>query len=141
MEQVLDREVAQRRLHSTLLGAFSALAVLLASLGVYGVLSYIVARRRRDIGIRLALGARPADILAGVVSHAMALALTGIVLGVAAALALARTLSSLLFGVTARDPWTIAAAAVLILAVSALASILPARRAALVDPIVALREE
>ena len=141
MDEVLDQEVSHRRLQSTLLGAFSALALLLASFGLYGVLSYTVARRTREIGIRLALGARPGAILSSVIRQAMLLTATGVAIGIVAALALARTLGSLLFGVSARDPWTIGGTALLMLAISALASAGPARRAMQVDPIVALREE
>jgi predicted permease len=141
MEEVLDEEVSHRKLQSTLLGTFSALALALASFGMYGVLSYMVARRTREIGIRLALGARPGAILSGVLRQAMLLTAAGIAVGVAAALALARTLGSLLYGVSARDPWTIGGTALLMLAISLAASAAPARRAMQVDPIVTLREE
>jgi predicted permease len=141
MDEVLDNEVSHRRLQSVLLGAFSALALLLASFGLYGVLSYTVARRTREIGIRLALGARPGAILSGVIRQAVLLAAAGLAIGVAAALALSRALGSLLYGVSPRDPWTIGGAALLMLAISAVAGAVPARRAMRVDPIVALREE
>jgi len=141
MGEVLDRDVSGRRLQSTLLGAFSAMAVLLASLGIYGVLSYTVARRTREIGIRMALGARRGDILSGVVRHSMLLAAVGVGMGAAAALGLTRTLGSLLYGVSATDPKTFLATAVLMLAVAALAAALPARRALRVDPIHTLRDE
>jgi putative ABC transport system permease protein len=141
MEQVLDREVSHRKLQSTLLGTFSALALLMASLGMYGVLSHTVARRTREIGIRLALGARPGAVLRRVIVQGLELTAAGVAIGVVAALALTRALSSLLYGVSARDPWTIGGTALLMLAISVLASALPARRAMRVDPIVALREE
>ncbi len=141
MDEILDREVSHRRLQSVLLGSFSGLALVMASFGIYGVLAYLVAQRTREIGIRLALGARPASILSEILRQAALLAASGIVIGILAALALARALGSLLYGVSPRDPWTIGGTAVVMLAISLAASAVPARRAMQVDPVVALREE
>ncbi len=141
MEEILDRDVFQRRQQSMLLGVFSVLALVLASFGIYGVLAYLVAGRTREIGVRLALGARPADILAGVVRQGLLLTGVGIAIGAAAALALSHTLASLLYGVSARDPRTYTASAAVMVVVALAASVVPARRAICVDPVVALREE
>ncbi len=141
MEEVVDTEVFQRRVQMVLLSLFAVLAVLLASLGIYGVLAYLVAQRTQEIGIRMALGARPADVLFTVAGQGMAWSVIGIALGAVGAFAVSRVLSQLLFGVTATDPATFAAVAALLLLVASLASYIPARRAMKVDPILALREE
>jgi putative ABC transport system permease protein len=141
MDEILDREVFVRRLQSLLLGVFSAAAVVLSALGIYGLLSFTVTRRSREFGVRLALGARPGDILAGVVRDGLLLSAVGIGIGTAAALALTRVLKTLLFGVAANDPWTFAATAACMLLISLAASMVPAWRAMRVDPIVTLREE
>ncbi len=141
MEEVLGREAAQRRLGMILLTAFAVLALLLASLGIYGVLAYFVAQHRNEIGVRLALGATPARILLLVLRKGMALTLLGVAIGLAAAFVLTRLMTSLLFGVKAVDPLTFAIVPVLLAIVALLACWIPARRAAKVDPMVALRYE
>ena len=132
---------AQPRFTATLAAAFALLATVLAGLGIYGVLAYGVAQRRREIGIRMALGARAADVRALVVGQAVALSGIGVAIGVAAAIALTRVLASLLFGVNASDPLTFAGVCVLLMMVVAAAAYLPARRATRVDPLVALRAD
>jgi predicted permease len=141
MEEILDREVAQRRLQTTLLIVFSGLALLLASVGLYGVLAYLVGRQLPEIGLRMAIGAAPSDILRRVLGHGLRLTVIGLALGVVGALAVSRLLSTLLYGVKPTDPATYAVVAAVLLATAALASYLPARRAMRVDPISALREE
>lgn len=141
LEDILDEEVVQRRLGAALLTAFAALAVLLASLGIYGILSYFVAQHAPEIGVRLALGASRGDILRLVLGRGMTLALGGVALGCLGALALTRLMSSLLFGISPSDPATFALGALLLTALALLACYLPARRALEVDPSVAMRCE
>jgi predicted permease len=141
MEDAIDESLNQRRLAVTLLGTWAALAFVMAALGIYGVLSYAVARRTRELAIRSALGAQARELLALVVGQGVRLAALGVTLGLAGALALTRVLGSQLYGVSATDPATFAFLAALVLAVAALASWLPARRATRVDPMVALRQE
>jgi ABC-type antimicrobial peptide transport system permease subunit len=129
------------RLATGLLAGFAGLALLLAAIGVYGVMSYRVRRRRRELGTRLALGASPRDITRLVLLQAAALAAIGIAMGTAAAVVFARTLSSVLFGVTPWDPATLASAAGLIAFSTLAASYLPARRAGRVDPVSVLSAE
>jgi ABC-type antimicrobial peptide transport system permease subunit len=131
----------QERLIASLSGLFALLAVLLACLGLYGVISYTVARRTSEIGIRLALGATQAGVLRMILKESLMLALAGIVIGAPATIAVTRLISSRLFGVSTADPLTIAAASLLMIAVAALAAFLPAYRAARVDPMIALRCE
>jgi putative ABC transport system permease protein len=140
-DEVLDEEVVQLRLGAVLVTAFAILALLLASLGVYGVLSYFVTQHTTEIGVRLALGASRGEILRLVLEKGMALALSGVGLGVLGALALTRLVSSLLYGVGATDMATCAAAAALLTALGFVACYLPARRAVRVDPMVAMRSE
>jgi ABC-type antimicrobial peptide transport system permease subunit len=117
------------------------LALLLSSIGIYGVMAYSVARRTREIGIRMALGARSQNVLSLVVRQGMALVMSGVALGLTAAFAVTRLIGSLLFGVTTADPAIFVSASLLLLGVAALAGYLPARRATKVDPLIALRHE
>jgi len=141
MQQVLEKEVLQRRVQTTLLTAFAGLALLLAAIGLYGVLAYIVGQRIPEIGLRMALGAAPSNMLRQVVGHALKLTLIGIAFGIAASLAVSRLLTTMLFGVKPTDPATFAMVAVVLLLTAGIACYLPARRAMQVDPIIALREE
>jgi putative ABC transport system permease protein len=141
MDEVLAEEVAQRRIGMTLLGAFAALALLLASLGIYGVLSYAVAQRTQEIGIRMALGADRKEVLLMVVADGIRLASAGIAIGLGVSFALTRLMAGLLFGVSASDPRTLGAVTLLLIAVALVACYVPARRAAKVDPMIALRSE
>jgi putative ABC transport system permease protein len=141
MDQWLDEEVASRQVQTTLLGGFAALALVLACIGIYGVLAYVVTQRTQEIGVRVALGADSASIFRAVAKQGMSLAGAGIVLGVAASLALSHGLQSLLFDVKPTDPLTYLGAALVFALVASLACYIPARRAAQVDPLVALRYE
>jgi len=141
MKDRLEHSLARRRFSSAMLGAFAIFALVLASVGVYGVMSYLVTQSRHDIGLRVALGARPGDILGLVVRQGMALAAAGILAGLAGALALTRLMSSLLFGTRATDLATFASVTAILAATAFLATIIPAFRATRVDPIVALRED
>ena len=141
MTEWVALSVGGARYRTTLLGLFAVLAMILAATGIYGVMSYSVAQRTQEIGVRMALGARPFDVLKLVVGQGMMLALIGIVIGLAGALALTRVISSLLFGVTERDPVTFVVVAALLLVVAFIACFVPARRATKVDPLVALRYE
>ncbi|MEJ7617876.1 MAG: FtsX-like permease family protein [Pyrinomonadaceae bacterium] len=130
-----------RRMGALLLGAFGLLALLLAAIGLYGVMSFSVARRTREIGIRMALGARGADVLRLVLRESMTLVALGIALGLLASLAATRLLASFLYGVSTTDPATFGGIAAILAAVALAASLIPARRASRVDPLVALRYE
>jgi predicted permease len=141
MAEVLGEEAAQRRMGMIMLVAFSALALLLASLGIYGVLAYFVTQHTNEIGVRLALGATPRNILFLVLRKGMGLTLFGIAIGLAVSFALTRLMSSLLFGVKAADPFTFVVVPLLLGLVALLACAIPARRATKVDPMVALRYE
>lgn len=141
LENWVADSVARQRFGLLLLGLFGALALALASVGIYGVVSYGVAQRTREIGIRIAMGAQSRDVLRLIISQGMTPALLGVIIGVLGALALTRLLRSLLFGVSATDPLTFVLVAALLMGVALLACWLPARRAARVDPIIALRHE
>ena len=139
-ERVAD-SLARQRLQAVLLGLFAAVALTLAALGIYSVLSYLVTQRTHEIGIRLAIGAQQRDVLGLVFREGFVLALVGLAIGLVGALALMRAMSSVLFGVSATDPVSYAVVAALLLVVAALASYVPARRATRVDPLVALKYE
>jgi putative ABC transport system permease protein len=141
MDQVLSRSLALRSFMMLLLGFFGGLALLLASVGIYGVIAFAVSQRTREIGVRMALGARPADVLRMVLREGMTLVGAGVVLGVAASLMLTRLLEGMVYGVRVRDPLIFAAVDLLLVAVSLVACYVPARRATRVDPLVALRYE
>jgi len=141
MQEVMANSVQRRRFSMLLLSIFAAVAMLLAAIGLYGVMSYSVAQRTHEIGIRIALGARRPDVLALVVKQGMTLAFIGIAAGTLLSLAVTRLISGMLFGITATDPLTFSGVATLLAAVAFLANYLPARRAAKVDPMVALRYE
>jgi putative ABC transport system permease protein len=141
MDNVVATSVAQPRLIMQLVGTFAVFALLLAAIGMYGVMAYSVSQRKQEIGIRMSLGAGPPEILRQVVRQGMALALAGVVIGVLASLALTRLLAGLLFGVRATDPSIFAAAAVVLALSAFLACYVPARRATRVDPIIVLRSE
>ncbi|MGA2579888.1 MAG: FtsX-like permease family protein [Bryobacteraceae bacterium] len=141
LDDLLDQEVAQRRVQAALLGGLAGLALVLACIGIYGVLSYLVTQRTREIGVRVALGASASDVFRTVAGHGMTLAGIGIAAGLAGALALSRLLGSLLFGVSPADPLTYAGAIAVFGAVALAACYFPARRAARVDPMVTLRYE
>jgi putative ABC transport system permease protein len=139
MEDVVSRAVARQRFSMLLLAIFAGLALVLAAVGIYGVMSYSVAQQTRDIGIRMALGAQRSDVLKMTVMQGLKLVGIGLVIGMAAAFVLTRVMASLLFGISATDPVTFLTIALLLLAVAALASYIPALRATRVDPMVALR--
>jgi putative ABC transport system permease protein len=141
MQEVIANSVQRRRFSMLLLTIFAAVAMLLAAIGLYGVMSYAVAQRTKEIGIRMALGARRPDVLALVVRQGMTLVLMGIAAGTLLSLGMTRLISGMLFGITATDPLTFAGVAVLLGTVAFFANYLPARRAASVDPMVALRYE
>ena len=141
MEQSVAQSVARRRFSMLLLTVFAVTALALASLGIYGLLSYAVAQRSREIGVRIALGAKSSDVLKLVIGQGMKLAFIGVAIGLVASLALTRTVKTLLFGVSATDPLTFAAIALLLTLVALLACFVPARRATKVDPLAALRAE
>jgi putative ABC transport system permease protein len=141
MDTMISDTVAPERFNLVLVMVFAALAIFLAAVGVYGVLSYSISQRTREFGVRIALGAQTGGVLGIAIGEGMKLALLGILAGLAGGFILTRLMSSLLFGVTARDPITFAAVAVLVVLVSFTACFIPARRATHVDPIVALRYE
>jgi putative ABC transport system permease protein len=141
LEEELGAKLAEPRFYAYLLGLFALLALLLAALGVYGVMAWSVSQRTSEIGIRLALGAQPRDVLSLVIKQGMRLIVLGIGCGLVGAWAVTRALNSLLFGISATDAWTFIGVALVLLGVAVLACWLPARRAARVDPLVALRSE
>jgi putative ABC transport system permease protein len=141
MGDAVSESVAQPRFYAILLGSFAAIALVIAALGIYGVISYTVSQRTRELGIRIALGAQRDRVVRLVIRQGLALTLAGILIGIVGAYALTRLISTLLFGVTPADPLTFGAVALLFVIVACLASYLPARRAAAVDPIIAMRAE
>jgi putative ABC transport system permease protein len=141
MSEVVAISTAQRRLTMMMLMIFSVVALVLAAVGIYGVINYSVSQRTQEIGIRMALGAQRGDVLRMVVGQAMSLATAGIALGALGAFTLTRLMTNLLFSVKPGDPLTFLAVSILLAAVAALASYVPGRRATRVDPVVALRAE
>ena len=141
MDALLSGSVSPRRFSAVLIGAFAALALVLAAVGIYGVMSYTVSQRTQEIGIRMALGAQPGDVQAMILGHSAKLTLLGVGLGLAGSFALVRFLTSLLFGVGAYDAVTFIGVSVLLAVVAMAAAYVPARRAVRVDPLVALRYE
>jgi len=141
MQTWVDDSMVSRRSPALLAGIFAAVALLLAAVGTYGVLAYAVNQRRREIGVRMALGAQPRDVIADVMGQGLRLAAVGVVAGIFLAVAGARLLNSLLFGTSPTDTLTFVAAATLLVAIAALASLVPALRASRVDPLIALRDE
>ncbi len=141
MDQRVEASLARRRFAMLLLGLFAGVALALATMGIAGVMAYVVTQGTRDLGIRLALGALPRAILSMVLRQGLSLALTGVVLGVTAAFGMAQFVESLLFGVTARDPITFAVIAVTLILVALVATLIPARRASRIDPVISLRHE
>jgi predicted permease len=140
-QQVYSESLGSRKFNVILIGFFGVTALLLAAAGVFGVMAYSVSRRTREFGVRVALGATSSDVLRMVLGQGMRTILIGVAIGIVGSFALTRTVSSLLFGVTATDPLTFAAVTLLLVAVALLACYLPARRATRVDPILALRDE
>jgi putative ABC transport system permease protein len=141
MEQWVAGNAAQPRLNSVLLGIFAGVALLIAAVGIYGVLSYSVNQRTREIGVRMALGAPRHEVLRMIVGEGMRMGIAGIAVGLAGAVAVSRALSSMLFGVQARDPLTFASVAGILVAIALAACYFPARRATSIDPVIALRDE
>jgi putative ABC transport system permease protein len=139
MEQRLAESIASRRFQMQLFGLFAAVALVIATVGIYGVISYTVSQRTHEIGVRMALGAQTSDVLWMVIRQGMILALIGVALGLATALALTRVMKNLLFNVSATDPATFTLIALLLVSVALIASYIPARRATKVDPLQALR--
>ncbi len=139
MEEIIGRSIASQRFNMLLIGLFAGLGLALAGVGIYGVVSYSVAQRTNEIGIRISLGASSADVIRLILKHGLALASTGVAIGLAASFGLTRLMKGLLFGVSATDPLTFATTALLLIGVALMACWIPARRAAKVDPMIALR--
>ena len=141
MQQLVRNSVSTRRITLILLGLFSALALVLAAIGIYGVISYSVAQRTHEIGIRMALGAPRAGVLRMILAQGAKIAGAGVVIGMVASFGLTRLMANLLFSVSAADPLTFAAVAMLLMLVALIACYIPAQRALRVDPVIALRYE
>jgi putative ABC transport system permease protein len=141
LDHYVSTALARPKLYASLIGAFASLALLLASIGLYGLMAYAVTRRTHEIGVRMALGAQPGDVLRSTLGEGTRLVLIGLALGSAAAVAMSRIVAGFLYGVTAHDPFTYAAVATLLVCIALLAVFVPARRASRVDPMVALRYE
>jgi ABC-type antimicrobial peptide transport system permease subunit len=141
MDAVVGDATAESRFYLVLLAAFAGIAIVLASVGIFGVMSYAVARRTHEIGIRVALGAEPRDVVRMIVGQGTLIALSGAAVGLGASLLLTRLMAGILYGVAPRDPATFGWVSGLLIAIAALASYLPARRAAMVDPLMALRSD
>jgi ABC-type antimicrobial peptide transport system permease subunit len=141
MRQRVDESLARRRFSMLLLGVFASFALVLATIGIYGLMAYLVTQGTREIGIRMALGASQRNVLSLVVRQGMALAFSGVFIGLATAFLLTRLIRSLLFGVEGTDPITFAAISLLLLLIALLASYIPAQRATRIDPMVSLRCE
>ena len=141
MREVVESTVAERRFQMTLTAIFGLVALALGAVGLYGVVSYSVSRRTREIGLRLALGARRADVMRSVFSQGMPPVVGGLAAGLAGAIAIARALRGLLYGIAPTDPLALGVVVVVLLIASALACFVPARRAATLDPLVALRHQ
>jgi ABC-type antimicrobial peptide transport system permease subunit len=141
LDEVVARDIGQQRFSMTLLACFAVIALLLASVGIYGVLSYLVGQRTQEIGVRMALGAQRMTVLRMVLSDGARMTMIGVGIGFIAALGLTRLMRSMLFGVKPTDPLTFFSVAVVLCVIALLACYLPARRATKVDPIVALRYE
>jgi putative ABC transport system permease protein len=141
VEQIVYERSTPKRIMTAMMGVFGVFALLMAGAGLYGVMAYAVSRRTHEIGVRLALGARPSDILRMITRQGMKLTLAGLAFGLAGALALTRVMSGILFGVSAADPLTFILISLLLMCVALLACYLPARRATKVDPLAALRHE
>jgi ABC-type antimicrobial peptide transport system permease subunit len=141
MNEIIGKTLAARQFSMILLASFAGMALLLSSIGLYGVISYLVGQRTHELGVRMALGAQRRDVLLLVVNNGMRMALIGVALGLVAALLLTRLMTKLLYGVSATDPATFVVIAVLLSVVALLACYLPARKATKVDPLIALRYE
>src|SRR6185295_387848 len=141
MNEVVAASLATRRFSMILLNSFAVVALLLASIGIYGVISYLVGQRTHELGIRIALGAQRRDVLRLVLNHGMKMALAGVALGLLCSLGLTRLMTRMLYGVSATDPATFAVITLLLISIALLACLVPAWRATQVDPLVALRDE
>jgi putative ABC transport system permease protein len=140
MEQLVSEAIAEPRVYAALLTIFGIVAMLLAAIGIYGVMAYNVTQRTHEIGVRMALGAKPASVLGMVLGRGVKLALAGIAIGLIGAVTLTRLMEQLLFGISPTDPLTFGAIAVLFTMVALVSCYVPARRATKVDPLVALRD-